>query len=111
MGTRGMRRRPRLWLWEAGFLVWIPVCYLFVVGRRGLQASWVDFGITLAIFALPSLIGGLISWSLVTTGLRLRRDVNPGGATFLALGGLVTLLTLGVVLGLLAMFSSGGSGA
>ncbi len=106
------RRRPkgRLLLWEAGFLVWIGLCYLIVCGRYGLVASPADAAITYAIFALPSLLGGLIAWSLISAGLRVRRDSGRGGRGEMGLllaGLLVCSAVLGGVLGLIAMFGAG----
>jgi len=103
-GRRG-GARPLL-LWEGGFLGWIGLCYLIVYRQHGLTPSAGDVAITFAIFALPSLVGGFIAWSLFSAGLRVRRESGTGGAGPLIAGLLIALLILAGVLGVMELFGS-----
>ena len=103
-GRRG-GARPLL-LWEGGFLGWIGLCYLIVYRQHGLTPSAGDVAITFAIFALPSLVGGFIAWSLFSAGLRVRRESGTGDAGPLIAGLLIALLILAGVLGVMELFGS-----
>lgn len=104
---QGRRSRPGpLLLWEAGFLGWIGLCYLVVCLQYRLVASPSDAAVSFAIFTLPSLVGGFIAWSLVSAGLRLRREGGTGGARLIVAGMVVALLILAGVLGVMELFGS-----
>ncbi len=103
-GSRG--RTGPLVLWEGAFLAWIGLCYLVVCRRYGLTISPADGAVSYAIFTLPSLAGGFIAWSLLSAGLRVRRENGGGGARLLLVGLVVALLVLGGELLVMALFGS-----
>jgi hypothetical protein len=105
MQVRRGRAGPLL-LWQGGFVGWIGLCYLIVCLQYRLTVSPSDVAITFAIFTLPSLIGGFITWSLFSAGLRVRQESGTGGAGLLVAGVLLALLILAGVLGVMQLFGS-----